>query len=162
MYTLPKVGFCKANCNGIKNYVNFSGRIRRSEYWYFVSMVNALTVAFLSLFIFFICGGGGYYKYNYYIVYRSYSYYHYNNEGIFITMFLLCFHVGFIMLPLFATTVKRLHDTGRRGEYIFIGLVPFFGDIALLVLLCQDSTKEKNEYGDSPKYVPMDINSPMA
>ena len=94
--------------------------------------------------------------------YRSYSYYHYNDEGIFITMFLLCFHVGFIMLPLFASTFRRLHDTGRRGEYIFIGLVPFFGDIALLVLLCQDPTKEKNEYSDSSKYVPMDINSPMA
>ena len=140
MYTLPKVGFCKANCNGIKNYVNFSGRIRRSEYWYFVSVVNALTVAFLSLFIFL----GGYYKYNYYNVYKSYSYYHYNDEEIFITIFLLCFHIGFIMLPLFASTVRRLHDTGRRGESIFIGLVPFFGDIALLVLLCKDSTKRKN------------------
>lgn len=164
MYALPKIGFCQANCNAIKNYANFSGRIRRSEYWYFVSVVNTLTVVFLSLFIFFICGGGGYYKrYYYYNGYSDYydSYYVYNDEGMIASMVLLCFHVGFIMIPLFAATVRRLHDTGRRGEYIFLGLVPFFGQITLLVILCKDSSQESNEYGNSPKYTSMDMNSPM-
>ena len=164
MYALPKIGFCQANCNAIKNYANFSGRIRRSEYWYFVSVVNTLTVVFLSLFIFFICGGGGYYERDYY--YNGYSdYYHtyyvYNDEGMIASMVLLCFHVGFIMIPLFAATVRRLHDTGRRGEYIFLGLVPFFGQITLLVILCKDSSQGNNEYGNSPKYSTMDMNSPM-
>ena len=164
MYALPKIGFCQANCNAIKNYANFSGRIRRSEYWYFVSVVNTLTVVFLSLFIFFICGGGGYYKrYYYYNGYSDYydSYYVMNEEGIIASMVLLCFHVGFIMIPLFAATVRRLHDTGRRGEYIFLGLVPFFGQITLLVILCKDSSQGNNEYGNSPKYSTMDMNSPM-
>ena len=164
MYALPKIGFCQANCNAIKNYANFSGRIRRSEYWYFVSVVNTLTVVFLSLFIFFICGGGGYYKrYYYYNGYSDYydSYYVYNDEGMIASMILLCFHVGFIMIPLFAATVRRLHDTGRRGEYIFLGLVPFFGQITLLVILCKDSSQGNNEYGNSPKYSTMDMNSPM-
>lgn len=164
MYALPKIGFCQANCNAIKNYANFSGRIRRSEYWYFVSVVNTLTVIFLSLFIFFICGGGGYYKrYYYYNGYSDYydSYYVYNDEGMIASMVLLCFHVGFIMIPLFAATVRRLHDTGRRGEYIFLGLVPFFGQITLLVILCKDSSQGNNEYGNSPKYSTMDMNSPM-
>ena len=164
MYALPKIGFCQANCNAIKNYANFSGRIRRSEYWYFVSVVNTLTIVFLSLFIFFICGGGGYYKrYYYYNGYSDYydSYYVYNDEGMIASMVLLCFHVGFIMIPLFAATVRRLHDTGRRGEYIFLGLVPFFGQITLLVILCKDSSQGNNEYGNSPKYSTMDMNSPM-
>ena len=165
MYTLSKVGFCQANCNAIKNYANFSGRIRRSEYWYFVSVVNTLTVVFLSLFIFFISGGGGYYVEDYFYTngYKYYySSYHYNKEGAVVMLVLLSLHVGFIMIPLFAATVRRLHDTGRRGEYIFLGLVPFFGQITLLVILCMNSSKEKNEYGNSPKYTPMDINSPMA
>ena len=164
MYALPKIGFCQANCNAIKNYANFSGRIRRSEYWYFVSVVNTLTIVFLSLFIFFICGGGGYYKrYYYYNGYSDYydSYYVYNDEGMIASMVLLCFHVGFIMIPLFAATVRRLHDTGRRGEYIFLGLVPFFGQITLLVILCKDSSQGNNEYGNSPKYTTMNMNSPM-
>lgn len=164
MYALPKIGFCQANCNAIKNYANFSGRIRRSEYWYFVSVVNTLTIVFLSLFIFFICGGGGYYKrYYYYNGYSDYydSYYVYNDEGMIASMVLLCFHVGFIMIPLFAATVRRLHDTGRRGEYIFLGLIPFFGQITLLVILCKDSSQGNNEYGNSPKYSTMDMNSPM-
>jgi len=164
MYVLSKIGFCQANCNAIKNYANFSGRIRRSEYWYFVSVVNTLTVVFLSLFIFFICGGGGYYKrYYYYNGYSDYydSYYVYNDEGMIASMVLLCFHVGFIMIPLFAATVRRLHDTGRRGEYIFLGLVPFFGQITLLVILCKDSSQGNNEYGNSPKYTSMNMDSPM-
>ena len=164
MYALPKIGFCQANCNAIKNYANFSGRIRRSEYWYFVSVVNTLTVVFLSLFLFFLFGGGGYYERDYY--YNGYSdYYHtyyvYNDEGMIASMVLLCFHGGFIMIPLFAATVRRLHDTGRRGEYIFLGLVPFFGQITLLVILCKDSSQGNNEYGNSPKYSTMDMNSPM-
>ena len=57
-----------------------------------------------------------------------------------------------IMLPTLGATVRRLHDIGRQGETIFIGLVPFFGGIVLLILLCKDSMKEKNEYGYSPKY----------
>ena len=68
----------------------------------------------------------------------------------------------FLLQYFFFVLDLRLHDTGRRGEYIFIGLVPFFGDIALIILLCQDSTKEKIKNGNSPKYVPMDINSTMA
>ena len=165
MYALPKIGFCQANCNAIKNYANFSGRIRRSEYWYFVSVVNTLTIVFLSLFIFFICGGGRKrYSERYYYNSSNYyyrSYYRYNDEGIIASMVLLCFHVGFIMIPLFAATVRRLHDTGRRGEYIFLGLVPFFGQITLLVILCKDSSQGNNEYGNSPKYSTMDMNSPM-
>ena len=66
------------------------------------------------------------------------------------------------MIPLFAATVRRLHDIGKRGEYIFVGLVPFFGGITLLVLLCKDSEKGNNEFGPSPKYIAMDENSPMA
>ena len=164
MNALPKVGFCKANCNAIKNYANFSGRIRRSEYWYFVSVVNFLTAVFLFLFIFFICGGGGYYVENRYYngySYNYYSYYQYNDEGMIASMVLLCFHVGFIMIPLFAATVRRLHDTGRRGEYIFLGLVPLFGQIALLVILCKDSSQESNEFGNSPKYTSIITDSPM-
>ena len=56
------------------------------------------------------------------------------------------------MLPLLCATVRRLHDIGKRGEYIFILLVPLYGPITLLVLLCRDSQPETNKFGPSPKY----------
>ena len=66
--------------------------------------------------------------------------------GVFIT------YVCGITLPTLAATVRRLHDIGKPGETIFIGLLPLVGGIALLCLLCFDSEKESNEYGPSPKY----------
>ena len=46
---------------------------------------------------------------------------------------------------------------------MFIGLVPFFGGLTLLIFLCFDSDKGDNEYGPSPKYtnVPPQVNQPV-
>ena len=154
MIALPKVNFSTAIKNGFINYINFSGRIRRSEYWFFLLLINTITFLLLLLFILFITEAIGrtyhsyYYGYDYY-----YGYYTADEEAIFAFVIVLPTYIAGIMLPTLSATVRRLHDVGRRGEYIFIGLVPFFGGIALLVLLCQDSMKEANEFGPSPKYI---------
>ncbi len=59
MEQLPQVGFMKSFVLFWKNYVNFKGRSRRSEYWYMmlwhlILMVPAVCVLIISLFIFFI------------------------------------------------------------------------------------------------------------
>jgi uncharacterized membrane protein YhaH (DUF805 family) len=43
------------------------------------------------------------------------------------------------ILPHIAAAVRRLHDTGRSGWYIFIGSIPVIGWLVLLYLLLQDS-----------------------
>ena len=154
MIALPKVNFSTSIKNGFINYVNFSGRIRRSEYWFFLLLINTITFLLLLLFILFITETIGrtyhsYYNYDYYY----YGYYTADEDAIFAFVIVLPTYIAGIMLPTLSATVRRLHDVGRRGEYIFIGLVPFFGGIALLVLLCQDSMKEANEFGPSPKYI---------
>ena len=154
MIALPKVKFSTAIKNGFINYINFSGRIRRSEYWFFLLLINTITFLLLLLFILFITEAIGrtyhsYYNYDYYY----YGYYTADEDAIFAFVIVLPTYIAGIMLPTLSATVRRLHDVGRRGEYIFIGLVPFFGGIALLVLLCQDSMKEANEFGPSPKYI---------
>ena len=63
-----------------------------------------------------------------------------------------------MLLPLLSSTFRRLHDIGKSGNYIFIALVPIFGEISLLILLCYDSEKGQNKFGPSPKYVTSDIN----
>ena len=55
-----------------------------------------------------------------------------------------------IIVPGIAVTIRRLHDTGRSGWWILLGLVPFVG-ILLLVLMCLDSEPGTNEYGENPK-----------
>ena len=164
MIAHPKVNFCTAFVNAFKNYSNFSGRIRRSEYWFFLLVVNTLTVLLTLFFILFATGTiGGHYYNSYYDHYYDYDYYHYgyyrtNDEATLALLIVLSIYISFIMLPTLSATVRRLHDTGRRGEYIFVGLVPFFGEIALLVFLCQDSMTEANEFGPSPKYSPFIVN----
>ena len=72
--------------------------------------------------------------------------------------FIPFYSIGMI-LPLLSSTVRRLHDIGKSGNYIFIALVPFFGEISLLILLCLDSEKGQNKFGPSQKYVTSDTNS---
>ena len=58
-------------------------------------------------------------------------------------------YIFIISLPL---GVRRLHDTGKVGWFIFIGLIPIFGGIVLLVFFCKDSVKENNKWREFPKY----------
>ena len=49
-------------------------------------------------------------------------------------------------------SVRRLHDTGKSGCYLFLIFVPF-GILILIALFAQDLDRKTNEYGPSPKYV---------
>lgn len=56
-----------------------------------------------------------------------------------------------VLLPSLAVAVRRLHDTGRSGWWLFLGLIPIVGIIVLIVFLVQDSEVATNEYGPNPK-----------
>ena len=64
-------------------------------------------------------------------------------------IFLLLLILGHL-LPNLAVLVRRLHDTGRSGLWALLGLIPFLGAIALLVMCIMDSDKD-NEYGQAGK-----------
>ena len=144
--------------NCLSNYVTFEGRARRSEYWWFVLPNYIVDFLFFLLLILYASGailsyydyGSSYYPSGYY---PSSYYKGYINSGavIALSVLIVLFSCGF-MLPLLAATVRRLHDIGKRGEYIFITFVPLYGPITLLVLLCRDSSPETNKFGPSPKY----------
>ena len=169
MYELPKVDCCTAFKNAFKNYSNFSGRIRRSEYWFFLLVVNIVTFILLLFFVLFVTEAiGAYYyyyssgSYNPYDHYYDHSgYYRANEEGILAFVILLGIYVPFITLPTLSASVRRLHDIGKSGCYLFIGLVPFFGTLTLLVFLCRDSMPEANEFGPPTKYTTNIINQTL-
>ncbi|MBR0041462.1 MAG: DUF805 domain-containing protein [Bacteroides sp.] len=62
----------------------------------------------------------------------------------------LCWLILFIaillILPEYAAMVRRLHDTGRSGWWIFIQCIPYLGTIILFILLCLPSDGD-NKYG---------------
>ena len=111
-----------------ENYANFSGRARRSEYWYF-ALVNLL-IAILAFIIDSFLG------LNF-------------DEGSGGPLYLLV-ALG-TLLPGLAVMVRRLHDQNKSGLFVFIFFVPLIGSIWLLILLFTDVTSGKNKSGDDPK-----------
>ena len=112
----------------MKKYVDFSGRARRTEYWMF-ALFNVI-FAIVALVLDNLLGTAS----------EELGY------GLFYGLFSLA-----IMLPGLAVTVRRLHDVGKSGWWIFISLIPLIGGIWLLVLTVTDSQPGANEYGPNPK-----------
>ncbi len=121
----------------LENYANFSGRARRSEYWYFVLANLIVQISLLILFAVFAAmdlAGVGMIFYGILILYAL---------GMFI--------------PSLAVAVRRLHDVGKSGTFYFIGFIPFIGPIWLLVLFGTEGDNGTNKYGPDPKN-PIEIN----
>ena len=53
-----------------------------------------------------------------------------------------------------AVAVRRLHDTGKSGWMMLIGLIPVIGGIWLLILMLTDGQPGENKYGPNPKTSP--------
>ena len=114
-----------------RQYADFSGRARRTEYWMFC-LFNMLIM--LLLYILFIIG----------ISLESYAL----EMAI---IFLYCIYALATIIPNLAVSVRRLHDVGKGGGWIFISLIPFIGGIWLLILMCTDSQQGVNKWGENPK-----------
>ena len=165
MNARPMVNFFTALKNGFANYVNFKGRIRRSEYWFFMLVINFFTFLFTLLTFLYAAGIITITSYSYDGNYNGTSYDDIkkdmmvldNQVGLTVLIILSIIYFLCIVLPVLSATARRLHDVGKNGEYMFIAFVPFFGGLSLLVLLCLDSKQNKNKYGPSPKYVISEI-----
>jgi Predicted membrane protein len=48
----------------------------------------------------------------------------------------LAITMGYYWIAVFTAMIRRLHDRKMRGWWILISLIPFVGEIALIVLLC--------------------------
>ena len=61
--------------------------------------------------------------------------------------------IAFLYLTLvgLGLCIRRLHDTGRSGWWLLIGLVPYIGAIILIIFYCLDSQPGTNKYGPNPK-----------
>ena len=112
----------------LKKYAEFSGRSQRSEYWFFVLFYILILI---GLTIVDTMTG---------LMNAEYGF------GLLSAVFSLA-----MFIPSIAVGVRRLHDIGRTGWWILIGLVPLIGFIVLLIFYVQDSQPGTNQYGPNPK-----------
>jgi uncharacterized membrane protein YhaH (DUF805 family) len=119
----------------MKKYVTFDGRARRKEYWIF-ALLNGL-FAIIAVLLDNLLG----------TAMEDLGY------GVIYILFGLA-----ILLPTWAVVVRRLHDVGKSGWWIFISLIPLVGGIWLFILMVTDSQPGDNQYGPNPK---MDVLTPQ-
>ncbi|KRG08178.1 DUF805 domain-containing protein [Staphylococcus sp. NAM3COL9] len=175
-----KVSFLQALKLFWKNYVNFKGRSRRSEYWYMtlwhmIFMIPALILLVIGI-IMLISG------------ISSYTGEVTTIGGILIVISLiyLVIYALATLIPCWALLVRRFHDTGRKmlvpviyfgvlivtniivtlinamdPEYVnvssiitlmLIYIIYMVLGIYCLVICCLDSERKSNKYGMSHKY----------
>jgi uncharacterized membrane protein YhaH (DUF805 family) len=112
----------------LRKYAEFNGRASRQEYWFFL-LFNLLISAFLATIDFF-----------------SGTFNVETGFGLLSGIYSLA-----VLIPGISVTVRRLHDTDRSGWWLFIGLIPIIGGIALFIFTVLDSTSGDNQYGPNPK-----------
>lgn len=138
------------------NYANFSGRARRSEYWYY-ALCNVLISIVLGIADYLI--------------------------GLEINVLRSIYSLA-VFIPGLAVLVRRMHDIGKSGWFVLTFLIPVFvgagwlgvistttlsGDapdptmsilpallligaiVWMIVLLCKNGQEGPNEYGPDPK-----------
>ena len=126
------MNFGEAVQTTFSQYALFSGRARRSQYWYFVLFYVIVLVVAAIL------------------------------DGVLGTYPLLYGLAALAMfLPNLSLTVRRLHDIGKSGWFVLIGFIPLVGAILLIVWACTDSVPD-NQYGPNPKNAGMGAYSGQA
>lgn len=108
------------------NYLNFSGRARRSEYWYWTLAIFLFSIAMAYLWT-----GSR----------RIFGCYPSMTQ-------IYTIAISFLSL---SVTIRRLHDIGKSGWWYVLYFIPFVGPIILFILLCQDSELGLNQWGNNPK-----------
>jgi uncharacterized membrane protein YhaH (DUF805 family) len=127
--------FGEAVSTCFRRYAVFSGRAVRPEYWYWVLFMYLLYIPL-----------------TFWAVTTS-SLATWDSEATFSPgVAAVIGLVGLaLLLPSWAVLVRRLHDTGRSGWFVFIGLIPLVGWIILLVTLATHGTPGPNQFGADPK-----------
>lgn len=107
----------------LKNYVGFSGRARRKEYWMF-TLINAIVGAIINV-IQLILG----------------------LELPYLSMLYLLA----TFLPVLALAIRRLHDTDRSGAWPCSFLFRLLAG-SCFWFFCTEGTSGSNRYGNDPKF----------
>lgn len=104
---------------------SFEGRIGRQSYWLRGLLLWGITIAAFVLFA--LAGEAG-------------------AAGLPIVLLGVAIYLAALVGSL-ATTIKRLHDRGRSGWFMLIGLIPLVGLWVVIEVGFLAGEREQNEYG---------------
>ena len=105
----------------LKKYAEFSGRARRKEFWMY-TLFNVIIMVVLTVI-----------------------------DGFIGIPILSGIYALGVLLPGIAVSARRMHDIGKSGWWLLIGLVPFLGAIVLIIFFVMDSNPGDNRFGPNPK-----------
>ena len=125
------MSFGAAIASFFSKYTTFSGRARRSKFWYAV-LFTTLVSAVIGLVF-----PGTVMVVNDIAIQQS-------------TLPSNLWQLA-IFVPSLALSVRRLHDVGRKGTYYLFVLLPIIGWILLLIQFLKDSQPGANAFGESVK-----------
>ena len=111
----------------LENYLNFDGRARRAEFWWY-ALANLIISVVLSLIDTAIGLGSGF-------------------GGVLSGIYGLA-----VLLPGIGVGIRRLHDTDKSGWWLLLVFIPIVGAVVLIVFWATDGTRGANAYGMSEKY----------
>lgn len=124
------MNFTQAVRTVFSKYAVFTGRASRAEYWWFALFQAIVGLVLTLVFGLYNQNDPGALQYVGYTVYGLY--------GL------------ATLLPSIGVSVRRLHDTGRGGGWIFISLVPLIGGIWFIVLTVLPGEPGSNRFGSAP------------
>ncbi len=136
-----------------RKYADFTGRARRSEYWFFYlinGVISTVLITIMQIVGFATLLG----------IYATSP----NNPGgmpsgisaggiiIMVLVGITAFVYGLAaIVPTLAVRARRLHDTGRSGWFQLLALIPVIGEIVLIIFMIEDSNPGDNQWGPNPK-----------
>ncbi|PNE26884.1 hypothetical protein BHU11_04665 [Tannerella sp. oral taxon 808] len=110
-------------------YTQFKGRASRAVFWQYILVYAVISIAF-SLLIDLLSDVR--------VVY-------------YILVVLYCLIALALLAPTLAINVRRLHDIGKGGGWIFVNLIPIIGGLWYLILMIKEGEPQSNRFGDRPE-----------
>lgn len=122
----------------LRQYVKFSGRATRQEYWSFILFSNVMTfVANLIIQLLCVCS-------------TSIEIF---SVGLMLLMAACVLLVFYLILPSYAVMVRRLHDVGWSGKWVLAMVVSFLfvmvGFVGMMVSLDYEADAFTNAFTDA-------------
>lgn len=117
--------------NTMRQYAVFSGRTGRKEYWMFVlaNIVISFVLSLIDNLLNLKIGSGE------------------TAVGILTVIYELA-----ILIPGLALSVRRMHDVGKSGLFLFWSLVPCVGEIIVLIQVLKKGEPVANQYGEPVEF----------
>lgn len=120
--------FFEAISSGFRNYVGFSGRAMRSEFWYWFLFTILLAIVTVGI---------------------DYAIFGETTATSVVSPVNAIASLA-TFLPSLAVGIRRLHDRDQTGWWILLGLIAVIGWIILIVWFCMRGTVGPNRFGPDP------------